>query len=56
MSTEEEVEFAFDCPECGESLATNDAMRETLVEKGCVVCGATVTNEAFTRTSIPESE
>jgi len=39
--------FTFVCPECAESLEVNAAMRDVLVEKGCVVCSAAVTAEAF---------
>jgi rRNA maturation protein Nop10 len=49
MSCEEEREFIFQCPECGERLEVNGPMRETLVERGCVICSATVTEAAFTR-------
>lgn len=51
----ERVEFVFLCPECGESLEVNDSMKEALVEKGCVVCGASVTAEAFTPEQSSES-
>ena len=33
----------FVCPECHRSIEVNDAMRATLLDMGCVVCGATVT-------------
>lgn len=55
MSHGEETEYTFTCPECGESLAVNRAMRVVLVEKGCVVCGGDVTTEAFTGRSTPRS-
>jgi transcription elongation factor Elf1 len=45
MSASEE--FTFDCPSCGASMAVNASMRDALVENGCVVCGASVTAEAF---------
>lgn len=47
MSIEDETEYTYICPECGESLEVNDSMREALIEKGCVICGVAVTDEAF---------
>jgi len=47
--------YRFVCPECDESLAVNDSMRTTLIERGCVVCGAAVTAESFTKHSPPDS-
>ncbi|WP_198943826.1 hypothetical protein [Halorubrum sp. SD683] len=35
----------FVCPECRRSIEVDDAMRATLLETGCVVCGAPVTEE-----------
>ncbi|GAA0288479.1 hypothetical protein GCM10009000_124600 [Halobacterium noricense] len=52
MSASEE--FTFVCPSCGESMAVNPSMRDALVENGCVVCGASVTTEAFSPTDAPE--
>ena len=40
-------EFTFDCPACGESMEVNPAMRDALLANGCVVCGATVAEDAF---------
>ncbi|GAB3702933.1 DUF7560 family zinc ribbon protein [Halorubrum pallidum] len=33
----------FVCPECRRSIEVDDAMRATLLDVGCVVCGAAVT-------------
>jgi len=33
----------FVCPECRRSIEVDDAMRATLLDAGCVVCGAAVT-------------
>jgi transcription initiation factor IIE alpha subunit len=33
----------FVCPECRRSFEVDDAMRATLLETGCVVCGAPIT-------------
>ncbi|MFB6269319.1 MAG: hypothetical protein ABEH83_05205 [Halobacterium sp.] len=43
-------EFTFDCPSCGASMEVNPAMKDALVDNGCVVCGASVTAAAFTET------
>lgn len=45
MSASEDV--TFHCPECGQSIAVNAAMREALLENGCAVCGSPVSREAF---------
>lgn len=49
MSDAEEVLFV--CPECGEHIDVNDAMREALVEHGCVICGAPVSSTDFSQHS-----
>jgi transcription initiation factor IIE alpha subunit len=33
----------FVCPECRRSIEVDDAMRAMLLETGCVVCGAPIT-------------
>ncbi|WP_164471077.1 hypothetical protein [Halorubrum sp. CSM-61] len=33
----------FVCPECRRSIEVDDEMRATLIETGCVVCGAPIT-------------
>ncbi|MFW6000466.1 MAG: DUF7560 family zinc ribbon protein [Halorubrum sp.] len=35
----------FLCRECRRSIEVDDAMRTTLLETGCAVCGAPVTEE-----------
>lgn len=40
-------DYTFVCPECGESLSVNASMRDALVEKGCVICGAAVPSAVF---------
>lgn len=45
MSTSEEIVFT--CPECGETMVVNPAMRDALRSNGCVVCGASVSDDAF---------
>lgn len=44
-------EFTFVCPDCGESMEVNPAMKDALMENGCVVCGATVSPAAFSASS-----
>lgn len=41
-------DYTFVCPECGESLSVNDSMRNALIDNGCVICGSSVQDEAFT--------
>lgn len=50
-----EEEYAFVCPECGESLEVNGSMRDALLERGCVICGADVTASAFSRATSTDS-
>jgi hypothetical protein len=40
-------DYRFVCPECRESLEVNDSMREALLDNGCVVCGSSVSCDAF---------
>ncbi|MCU4802620.1 hypothetical protein OB920_19855 [Halobacteria archaeon HArc-gm2] len=47
MSASEE--YVFVCPDCEESMEVNPSMRDALVANGCVVCGAPVSIDAFTR-------
>lgn len=54
MSNEGDKDYLFLCPECDESLKVNDLMKESLVERGCVICGTSVTSKAFTKHSAGE--
>jgi len=45
MSPSEDIVFV--CPDCGEFMMVNPAMRDALVENGCVVCGSPVPEDAF---------
>jgi predicted RNA-binding Zn-ribbon protein involved in translation (DUF1610 family) len=45
MSASEDIVFT--CPDCGETMVVNPAMRDALVANGCVVCGAAVAEDAF---------
>lgn len=51
MNEAEPGEFRFVCPACGESLAVDLAMRDALLDNGCVVCGVEVSIQAFTARS-----
>lgn len=51
QGTAEDGEFVFRCPECEEHLEVNGGMKEALIQKGCVICGAAVTTAAFTEVS-----
>lgn len=44
-------DFTFICPECEESLTVNDSMMDALIDKGCVICGSTVSTESFVPTA-----
>jgi Zn ribbon nucleic-acid-binding protein len=55
MSGEESEGYAFVCPECEEYLEVNKKMKSTLIERGCVICGFPVTEEAFTKDSFADS-
>lgn len=41
------VEYRFVCPECAQEIEVNASMREALIVNGCVLCGATISEEAF---------
>lgn len=55
MSSEEGKVYTFICPQCGESLEVNGSMKDALLDRGCVICQAAVTTEAFTRQSSSDS-
>jgi predicted RNA-binding Zn-ribbon protein involved in translation (DUF1610 family) len=50
MMGDSDAMYTFVCPECAESMDVNDSMRHALLENGCVICGASLTESAFTRT------
>jgi DNA-directed RNA polymerase subunit RPC12/RpoP len=43
----QQTEFQYVCAECGETIAVNAAMRDALIEHGCIICGAAVSETAF---------
>lgn len=55
MSGQDGEEYAFVCSACEESLEVNEPMKKTLIERGCVICGTTVTEEAFTKDPFADS-
>jgi len=55
MSGDESEGYAFVCPKCEECLEVNKKMKNTLIERGCVICGNPVTEEAFPEDSFADS-
>lgn len=45
MSTDGDYRFV--CPECGASMTVNAGVRDALAASGCVICGGTVSTDAF---------
>jgi transcription initiation factor IIE alpha subunit len=43
--------LVFTCEECGAAFELDDAMRQTLLDVGCLMCGAGVTEGNFTPAS-----
>ncbi|AFK18191.1 MULTISPECIES: DUF7560 family zinc ribbon protein [Haloferax] len=41
------ADYTFVCPECAESMLVNDSMRDALLDNGCVICSASLTQDAF---------
>ena len=39
--------YEFTCPDCGQTIEVNEAMREATLTHGCPVCGAEVTAGDF---------
>ena len=39
--------YVFRCPDCAEEIELNEPMKAAIVESGCVICGASVTESAF---------
>lgn len=48
MGLNQRTEFTFVCPTCDETLSVNGAMKRALLENGCVLCSAELTDRAFT--------
>lgn len=49
MSNHSETGYRFDCTDCAESLAVTEAMRGALLSHGCVVCGVSTSERAFSQ-------
>ncbi|MFB6122214.1 MAG: hypothetical protein ABEJ78_01975 [Haloferacaceae archaeon] len=43
----QQADFEYVCAECGEAIAVNAAMRDALIEHGCIICGAAVSPDSF---------
>ena len=43
------TDYIFRCPACAKSMEVNEAMKEALLENGCVICGNELTIAAFER-------
>jgi hypothetical protein len=48
-------QFVFDCAACDVETAVDSDIRAELLDEGCVLCGATVEADDFTRQK-PEGE
>lgn len=48
MPADSTDDFEFDCPDCGECFEVNPGMRDAMLEHGCPICGADVSETAFT--------
>ena len=55
MSSDGSEGYAFVCTNCEECLEVNKKMKDTLIERGCVICGNLVTEEAFPEDSFADS-
>ena len=45
--TAETDDYLFVCPACAESISLDGRMLEALLSHGCVICGSSVTRDAF---------
>lgn len=41
------TEYQFTCPECGQTIAVNENVREAIISNGCPVCAAQVEGSEF---------
>lgn len=48
----DDEEHTFVCPSCDHTIRVNTSMKDTLIEHGCVVCGATLSSEAFVSVAV----
>ncbi|MFB6183754.1 MAG: hypothetical protein ABEI96_04295 [Haloarculaceae archaeon] len=55
-SRAEDTEYLFVCPDCDESLTVNESMMVALLEKGCVICGADLSETSFSATAPHRSD
>lgn len=47
FETSEEAQFKFYCSSCDSTLTVSKETRDALAEKGCILCGASVREDAF---------
>lgn len=47
LSVPADAEYTFRCPACEETMLTSETTRQGLIERGCIMCGAEVTADAF---------
>lgn len=41
------ADHEFRCPDCEQHIEMDSSMRDTVLQTGCPVCGASVTSEQF---------
>lgn len=46
-------DHVFECPDCGERIEMNAGMRQAVLDHGCPICGASVTEAAFSTSAQP---
>lgn len=39
--------YEFVCPDCHHEIEVDASMKETLLDSGCIVCGAVISESAF---------
>ncbi len=47
LSTPEDAEVVFECPECGEVVHMSETTKRGFLDRGCIMCGSAVTSAAF---------
>lgn len=51
----EEADYRFYCAKCDSTLTVSTETKEALEEKGCILCGAPVSDDAFTAMEVEEA-
>jgi hypothetical protein len=39
--------YRFECPECAESIEVNESMKVAIIDHGCIICGASISDDSF---------